>query len=77
MTKEAETPFRSLDDLSAALRETVAVSAIFNCINTRLILQLGINLKKINPEQNRNPEVVRNVTDALVRMGVLPNERSR
>lgn len=60
----------SLSDLSSRLREQVGLPAVFNCINTRLIIQTGINLKKIDASQDTNPELLRRVMGALIRMGI-------
>ncbi len=60
----------SLDALGVALREKLSVQTHFHTINTRLILQTGVNLKKIRPEQNLDPELIGKVLEALNRMGV-------
>lgn len=60
----------SLDALSSALRTQLPLASNFNVVNTRLILQTGVNLKKIKPDQNQDPLLIRRVLDALDRMGV-------
>ena len=60
----------SLSQLHQRLREEAEVPAVFTCINTRLIIQTGVNLKKISPEQDRDPVAVSKVLGALARMGV-------
>lgn len=60
----------SLSHLGDRLREKLAVPAVFNCINTRLIIQTGVNLKKITPEQDRDRAALDKVLGALSRMGV-------
>lgn len=61
---------RTLDAIGNALRELLPLATNFNSINTRLILQTGINLKKIKPEQNADEQAVGKVIAALMRMGV-------
>lgn len=62
--------YYSLSHLGDRLRQQLGVPAVFNCINTRLIIQTGVNLKKISPEQDRDPEALSKVLGALKRMGV-------
>ena len=64
----------SLDALGVALREKLAAQTHFHTINTRLILQTGVNLKKIRPEQNLDQALIGKVLDALSRMGVAVNK---
>lgn len=64
------TAIDSLDALGAALRTRLPLQSNFNVVNTRLILQTGVNLKKIRPDQNQDPVLIRRVLDALGRMGV-------
>ena len=61
----------SLDAVGSALLENLAAQTHFHFINTRLILQTGVNLKKIKPEQNHNPVLIGKVLEALTRMGVM------
>ena len=60
----------SLEALGAALREKLTAPTHFHTINTRLILQTGVNLEKIRPEQNLDPVLIGKVLEALGRMGV-------
>ncbi len=62
--------FQSLESLAAALRVVLPNPSNFYVINTRLILQTGVNLKRIKDEQNRDANVIRTVLAALDRMGV-------
>ncbi|HMY56655.1 MAG TPA: hypothetical protein PK472_00275 [Pseudomonadota bacterium] len=62
--------FQSLDDLAAALRAKLPQQSNYYVVNTRLILQTGVNLRRIREEQNRDSDVIRTVLDALSRMGV-------
>ena len=64
----------SLEALGAALREKLSAQTHFHTINTRLILQTGVNLKKIKPEQNLDPLLIGKVLEALGRMGVAVNK---
>lgn len=61
---------KTLDAIGTALRERLPLASNFNSVNTRLILQTGINLKKIKPEQNEDEQAVGKVIAALTRMGV-------
>ncbi len=60
----------TLEDLSAAICAKVGLGAAFQCLNTRLIIQLGVNLKSIAPAQNADPALLQRVEDALGRMGI-------
>jgi hypothetical protein len=60
----------TLDALGVLLRARLAAPSHFHTINTRLILQTGVNLKKIKPEQNQDPALIGRVLMALSRMGV-------
>jgi hypothetical protein len=60
----------SLQRLAKLLEDKVAAPAIYSNINTRLILQLGVSLKAVAPEQNTDQSVVRKVLAALQRMGI-------
>jgi hypothetical protein len=59
----------SLEQVARVLSRKIDVPAIYNCINTRLIIQTGVNLKKIAPAQNGDPTVVKRVLSALSAMG--------
>ena len=67
--------FSSLGEIESSLREQLPINAVFTSVNTRLIIQTGINLKQIREEQNRNPVVIGKVTEALRRMGLLEGAR--
>jgi hypothetical protein len=63
-------PPRTLEDLSAAICAKIGPGAAFQCLNTRLIIQFGVNLKAIAPTQNADPVLLQRVQDALGRMGI-------
>lgn len=56
--------------LAATLRQRLGGGSIFQMLNTRLIIQHGVNLKDISPEQDRDPALLSRVRGALVRMGI-------
>ena len=60
----------TLEDLSAAVSAKLGSGAAFQCLNTRLIIQLGVNLKAVAPAQNADPALLQRVQDALGRMGI-------
>ncbi len=60
----------SLAQLAATLRQRLGGGSIFQMLNTRLIIQHGVNLKDISPEQDRDPALLSRVRGALVRMGI-------
>lgn len=65
----------SLGQIQLKLRNIVPDNAVFSSINTRLIVQTGINLKKPHPSQ-LNADSVEKVINALLAMGFdLENER--
>ena len=66
----AEAIVASLQRLAELVRRGTDSQAVFNCINTRLIIQTGVNLKKVAPEQDRDPALVDRVTAALRKMNV-------
>lgn len=61
---------RTLEDLSAAVGAKLGSGAAFQYLNTRLIIQLGVNLKAIAPAQNDDQALLQRVQDALGRMGI-------
>lgn len=69
MSAEALQP-RSLKELSAAIRASIGDSTRFHLLNTRLIIQLGVNLKNISDAQNRDELLLKSVFGALKRMGI-------
>lgn len=60
----------TLEELHHALVGSIKSDTILGCLNTRLIIQLGVNLKHISPEQNRDHELLRRVALALSRMSI-------
>lgn len=63
-------PTVSLEDIGLAVRESLGSAAMFQVLNTRLIIQFGVDLKAPAPDQNHDPELVRRVQEALGRMGI-------
>jgi hypothetical protein len=59
----------SLDELGALVRAAVGGAAVFQTLNTRLIIQLGVDLRAPTEAQNLDIGLVRRVEDALRRMG--------
>jgi hypothetical protein len=60
----------NLAELAATLRKRLGVGSIFQMLNTRLVIQYGVNLKNITPEQNGDGALLARVRVALVRMGI-------
>lgn len=65
-----EQAYTTLEELGTALRRQIELSAVFTSINTRLIIQTGVNLKKVRPEQNADPHIIHRVQRALSGMGI-------
>ncbi|HMU41568.1 MAG TPA: hypothetical protein PKE31_21350 [Pseudomonadota bacterium] len=61
---------QSLEALASALRAKLPQQSNFLVVNTRIIMQTGVNLKKIKPDQNHDAASVKRVLDALNNMGV-------
>jgi len=61
---------QTLEELSAAVGAALGSGAAFQCLNTRLIIQLGVNLKAISTAQNNDLALLQRVQDALARMGI-------
>lgn len=59
----------SLKSLEQSLRLHLANDAMFTLVNTRLMLRTGVDLKSIDPVQERKPELVAEVIEALKKMG--------
>ena len=55
--------------LERELEKELTSAALFTSLNTRLIIRTGVNLKKIQPEQNADPALVRRGRGALQQMG--------
>lgn len=62
--------FTSLEALGAGLRQRLGSGAVFQTLNTRLIIQYGVNLKDILPSQNNDLALLTKVAEALARMGI-------
>ncbi len=60
----------TLEKLAEAVREKLAVPTEFMLINTRIILQTGVNLRRIRSEQNHDRVLLRRVHSALHKLGV-------
>lgn len=69
---EASSPakIRELKALRGALLGSVVSPAVFDCLNTRLIIQLGVNLKDITAEQNEDRALLLKVVDTLKKMRI-------
>lgn len=61
---------QSLAELGAAVRSAVGAGAAFKYLNTRLIIQIGVNLDDLSPGQNNDPALLQRVREALQRMGI-------
>jgi hypothetical protein len=61
---------KTLEELHDRLRSKIPSPAIFQCLNARLIIQLGVNLKDILPEQNEDSALVGSVIETLGRMNI-------
>lgn len=61
---------KTLEELQDRLRSKIPSPAIFQCLNARLIIQLGVNLKDILPEQNEDSALVGSVIETLDRMNI-------
>ena len=57
-----------------ALRSKLPEQRDFYVVNTRLILQTGVNLRRIRTEQNQSVVLIQTVLDALARMGAALTE---
>ncbi len=60
----------SLAELAAMLRKRLGAGSIFQILNTRLVIQYGVNLRDISPEQDRDVALLSRVRAALTRMGI-------
>ncbi len=65
---------QTLEALAVALRSKLPEQRDFYVVNTRLILQTGVNLRRIRTEQNQSVVLIQTVLDALARMGVALTE---
>lgn len=61
---------QSLAELGAAVRSALGAGAAFKYLNTRLIIQIGVNLDDLSPAQNADPALLLRVQEALQRMGI-------
>jgi len=60
---------QSLAEIENAFRATVPDDILRGLINTRVLLRTGVNLRVIDPDKDRNPEVVEQVLRALADFG--------
>lgn len=60
----------TLDELRAAVQAALSGPSVFQVLNTRLIIQLGVDLKAPTAAQNRDSSLIRRVEEALRRMGI-------
>ncbi len=65
---------QTLEALAVALRSKLPEQRDFYVVNTRLILQTGVNLRRIRTEQNQSVVLIQTVLEALARMGVALTE---
>lgn len=61
----------SLERIRGALEVHAKTPVAFTCINTRIILRTGVNLKKFTPAQNNDAGAIAKVREALRGMGVV------
>ena len=54
---------QTLEALAAALRTKLPEQRDFYVVNTRLILQTGVNLRRIRTEQNQSVVLIQTVLD--------------
>ena len=66
----------SLADIGVVVRESLGSAAMFQVLNTRLIIQFGVDLKVPSPEQNNDPALVQRVREALLRMGIRAGDQT-
>ncbi len=66
----------SLDELRAAVEAALTGPSMFQFLNTRLIIQLGVDLKAPTAAQNRDESLIGRVEEALRRMGIKVGGRS-
>ena len=60
----------SLEDLRAAVQAALRGPSVFQVLNTRLIIQLGVDLRAPTAAQNHDASLIRRVEEALRRMGI-------
>jgi hypothetical protein len=63
-----ETP-RTLRQVEQSLRTILGNDAMFSLVNTRLMLRTGVDLKGIDPAQDSRSELLKQVIQALEKMG--------
>ena len=63
---------QSLAELGAAVRSALGAGAAFKYLNTRLIIQIGVDLDDLSPGQNSDPALLQRVRETLQRMGIRP-----
>lgn len=66
----------SLEELCAAVQAVLRGPSMFQVLNTRLIIQLGVDLKAPTAAQNRDASLIGRVEEALRRMGIRLGGRS-
>jgi hypothetical protein len=70
MNTPAHATHATIEELGAIVRAAVGGAAVFQVINTRFIIQLGVDLKAPTAAQNTDAALMRQVEDALRRMGI-------
>lgn len=60
----------SLEDIRAKVHAKVPSGSMFRVLNTRLIIQTGVDLEAIRADQTHDPMLRTRVAEALARMGI-------
>ena len=60
----------SLEDLRAAVQAALRGPSVFQVLNTRLIIQLGVDLRAPTAAQNHDARLVRRGGEAVRRLGI-------
>jgi hypothetical protein len=60
---------QSLAEIESAFRASIPNEALRGLISTRVLLRTGVNLRMIDPQKDRNPEVVAHVLNTLADFG--------
>lgn len=60
---------QTLQEIHTALSGALASEVLLGVINTRVALRTGIDLRRIDANDNVNPLCVEKVTDALTALG--------
>lgn len=60
---------QSLSEIQTTLRAALGSDALVGLINTRITLRTGVDLRRVDPRDDANPELVGKVGDALTALG--------